>query len=64
MVRSDIDVKYFDDFTSPDDMQIYKDVKKREMDVSEISDKEGGVGVNNDFVGFTFKNKEFRSVIE
>lgn len=50
---SEIDTGYYDDFTSPEDMAKYAEVKEKQKNVEKVREKEepGSRGV---WVGFTF----------
>ena len=50
---SEIDTGYYDDFTSPEDMAKYAEVKEKQKNVEKIKEKEQPFG-RGVWVGFTF----------
>ncbi|CAK5265448.1 unnamed protein product [Mycena citricolor] len=50
---SEIDTGYYDDFTSPEDMAKYAEVKEKQRNVDNVKEKEEGFG-RGVWVGFTF----------
>ena len=52
MLDGELDVGYFDSFSSPEDMAKYAEVFKKQQDVDAVQEK--GRGGRNAWVGFTF----------
>lgn len=52
---SEFDTGYYDDFTSVEDMEKYKDVKEKQRNVEQVGEKMEGRGV---WVGFTFGKRD------
>ncbi|RKP37573.1 kinase-like protein [Dimargaris cristalligena] len=52
MLESEADTSYFDDFTNPDDMEIYKDVNNKKQQIEESMHRAA-------FIGFTFRHRDF-----
>jgi cell cycle protein kinase DBF2 len=50
---SEIDTGYYDDFTSPEDMAKYAEVKEKQRNVDKVKEKEDAFG-RGVWVGFTF----------
>jgi len=50
---SEIDTGYYDDFTSPEDMAKYAEVKEKQKNVDKVKEKEDQFG-RGVWVGFTF----------
>ena len=50
---SEIDTGYYDDFTSPEDMAKYAEVKEKQRDVEKVKEKDVNFG-RGIWVGFTF----------
>jgi len=50
---SEIDTGYYDDFTSPEDMAKYAEVKEKQRNVEKVKEKEDALG-RGVWVGFTF----------
>lgn len=50
---SEIDTGYYDDFTSPEDMAKYAEVKEKQRNVEKVREKEVDFG-RGVWVGFTF----------
>jgi cell cycle protein kinase DBF2 len=50
---SEIDTGYYDDFTSPEDMAKYTEVKEKQRNVERVKEKQGSFG-RGVWVGFTF----------
>ena len=57
------DTKYFDDFENPEDMAMYKEVRKRQQIINKETNKrnprtnEEQRELRGDFIGFTFKHR-------
>lgn len=52
VLDGDTDVGYFDSFSSPEDMAKYAEVFKKQRDVEAVEER--GMGMGNNWVGFTF----------
>lgn len=52
MLDNELDVGYFDSFSSPEDMAKYAEVFKKQADVEAVEER--GVGERSAWVGFTF----------
>ncbi|KAI5451235.1 serine/threonine-protein kinase dbf2 [Naganishia albida] len=52
MLDSELDVGYFDSFSSPEDMAKYAEVFKKQQDVDAVAER--GIGERSAWVGFTF----------
>lgn len=50
---SELDTGYYDDFTSPEDMAKYAEVKEKQKNVANVKEKEESFG-RGVWVGFTF----------
>ena len=50
---SEVDTGYYDDFTSPEDMAKYAEVKEKQRNVEKVKEKEDAFG-RGVWVGFTF----------
>jgi cell cycle protein kinase DBF2 len=50
---SELDTGYYDDFTSPEDMAKYAEVKEKQKNVEKVKEKEEAFG-RGVWVGFTF----------
>ena len=50
---NDLDTGYYDDFSSPDDMAKYTEVKEKQRNVDRVREKDDGFG-RGVWVGFTF----------
>lgn len=50
---SEIDTGYYDDFTSPEDMAKYTEVKEKQRNVEKVKEKDDSFG-RGVWVGFTF----------
>lgn len=50
---SEIDTGYYDDFTSPEDMAKYAEVKEKQKNVDKVKEKEDPMS-RGVWVGFTF----------
>ncbi|ODQ66048.1 kinase-like protein [Nadsonia fulvescens var. elongata DSM 6958] len=54
---SDVDAGYFDDFSNESDMEKYKDVMEKKIQVENLAER--GVSIpNRAFIGFTFKHSK------
>lgn len=60
-LKSNVDTVYFDDFSDPKDMAMYKEVQERMVEVQKRAAGKGGdadKALRTDFIGFTFKHKD------
>ena len=53
-LKSDFDTGYFDDFSSPDDMAKYTEVKEKQKNVDAVKDSDEPMG-RGAWVGFTYR---------
>lgn len=51
-----LDTSYFDDFTNPLDMELYKDIKSKESE-NRLNSHDSVIVATSAFAGFTFKRK-------
>ena len=54
-LKSTTDTRYFDDFSSPEYIELYADIKKREDELKGMKKVEV---LQSDFIGFTFKHNK------
>jgi len=52
-INSEIDTVYYDDFTSPDDMEKYAEVLEKQRNVEQVEEKDEPIN-RGVWVGFTF----------
>ncbi|KAJ2512947.1 serine/threonine-protein kinase dbf2, partial [Coemansia sp. RSA 1937] len=61
-LQSDTDKAYFDDFSNPNDMELYRDVYNKRKELDSLVDPHAGDAVDPAaFVGFTYRhNRQHR----
>lgn len=62
-LQSSVDTTYFDDFSNPKDMAMYKEVQERMVEVQKRtgpSNTDADKALRAEFVGFTFRHKDSR----
>jgi hypothetical protein len=56
-LKSEYDTRYFDDFSNPEDMEAYGDIKRGHLELGQKINNGFNSGIRSSFIGFTFKHR-------